>query len=205
MHGLPRSDKQMVCYMKHSSVSDAPELPSMLHHEYGVSWQKRLTWYLSPQFFWKFFHLWGNRVMMPMVSVGLTCAWLRGHHFTMGVAIFLLLLCMPSLTCQTIISFSRLRVVFLDMVISYFLLFSLRWRTCFTPAIVERIVAAVVKVLIESLKRGMTNFLTKDRPPSGNARGIVLLRCDCHQNGQQSGCIFHRCFVVCHPGSRRGF
>jgi len=37
-----------------------------------------------------------------------------------------------------------------------------------------------------------------------HARGIVLVHCHGHQNGQQSGHILHRCFVCCHPCSRWG-
>jgi len=41
-------------------------------------------------------------------------------------------------------------------------------------------------------------------PPSGDVRGIVLLHCHGHQNGQQSGHILHRCFACCCPSSRWG-
>jgi hypothetical protein len=37
-----------------------------------------------------------------------------------------------------------------------------------------------------------------------DALGIVLAHRQGHLNGQQSGHILHRCFVVCRPGGRRG-
>jgi hypothetical protein len=48
------------------------------------------------------------------------------------------------------------------MATSRFLLISFLAWTYFTPAIGDRIVAAVVKVTIESVRRGMMNFFTKD-------------------------------------------
>jgi hypothetical protein len=41
-------------------------------------------------------------------------------------------------------------------------------------------------------------------PPSGSVRGIVPPHRDGHQNGQQSGFMFHYSCVDCCPGSRRG-
>jgi hypothetical protein len=41
-------------------------------------------------------------------------------------------------------------------------------------------------------------------PPSGDARGIVLLHRDDYRNGHQSGYIIYRCFVCCRPGGRQG-
>ena len=41
-------------------------------------------------------------------------------------------------------------------------------------------------------------------PPSGDARGIVPLHRDHHQNGHQSGYILHYRCVDCRPGGRRG-
>ena len=41
-------------------------------------------------------------------------------------------------------------------------------------------------------------------PPSGDALGIIPLHRDGHQNGQQSGYMFHYRCVDCHPGGRRG-
>jgi hypothetical protein len=41
-------------------------------------------------------------------------------------------------------------------------------------------------------------------PPLGDARGIVPLHRDGHQNGQQSGYMWHYPCVDCHPGSCRG-
>ena len=40
--------------------------------------------------------------------------------------------------------------------------------------------------------------------PLGDAHGIVPPHRDGHQNGQQSGYMFHYCCVDCHPGGRRG-
>ena len=40
--------------------------------------------------------------------------------------------------------------------------------------------------------------------PSGDARGIVPPHRDGHQNGKQSGYMFHYCCVDCRPGGRRG-
>jgi len=47
-------------------------------------------------------------------------------------------------------------------------------------------------------------YESHEPPPSGDALGIAPPHCDGHQNGQQSGYILHRHFVVCRPGSRRG-
>ena len=41
-------------------------------------------------------------------------------------------------------------------------------------------------------------------PPSGDARGIIPMHRDGHQNGHQSEYILHRCFVCCCPGGRQG-
>jgi len=41
-------------------------------------------------------------------------------------------------------------------------------------------------------------------PPSGDAHDIVLSHRHGHQNGQQIGYIFNRCFVCCCPGGGRG-
>ena len=41
-------------------------------------------------------------------------------------------------------------------------------------------------------------------PPAGDARGIVPPHRDGHQNGQQSGYMFHYLCVNCHPGGRLG-
>jgi len=47
-------------------------------------------------------------------------------------------------------------------------------------------------------------YESHEPPPSGDARGIVPPHHDGHQNGQQSGYIFHYCCVDCCPGGRRG-
>jgi len=41
-------------------------------------------------------------------------------------------------------------------------------------------------------------------PPLGDARSIVPLHCNDHQNGQQSGYMLHRRFVCCRLGGCRG-
>jgi len=56
--------------------------------------------------------------------------------------------------------------------------------------------------------RPMTAFSdfyeSHEPPPSGDAHSIVPAHCDGHQNGQQSGHIFHLRFVCCCSGGRRG-
>ncbi len=50
-----------------------------------------------------------------------------------------------------------------------------------------------------------SGFYESHGPTSlGNARGIVPAHRHGHHNGQQSGHILHRCFVLCRPGGRRG-
>ncbi len=47
-------------------------------------------------------------------------------------------------------------------------------------------------------------YESHEPPPAGDARGIIRPHRDGHQNGQQSGYMFHyRCFD-CRPGGRRG-
>ena len=43
-----------------------------------------------------------------------------------------------------------------------------------------------------------------DTPPQGDARGIVPMHHDDHQNSQQSGYILHHLFVDCRPGGHQG-
>ena len=47
-------------------------------------------------------------------------------------------------------------------------------------------------------------YESHEPPPLGDARGIVPAHRDGHQNGQQSGHIFHLCFFCCRSGGRRG-
>ena len=47
-------------------------------------------------------------------------------------------------------------------------------------------------------------YESHEPPPSGDARGIVLLHRDGYQNGQKSGYMLHYCCVDWCPGSCRG-
>jgi hypothetical protein len=47
-------------------------------------------------------------------------------------------------------------------------------------------------------------YESHEPPPPGNAHSIVLVHRHGHQNGQQCGCMLHRCFVYCRPGGCLG-
>ena len=99
--------------------------------------------------------------MLLAVTVGLTQAVVQRHLFAGRVPVSCLLSYLHSVTCLTIICFSRLwRIVWHDGNLPFPLISFLVW-TYFTPAIGNRILAAVVKVTIESVRRGVMNFFTK--------------------------------------------